>query len=471
MVANAGIPTCGLVIGPRGRALMIRGITAMAPAFHPDRATPESSDSNTRTTGQGWSVSADRFLFPAPERRASPPFFRFGGTHVRHHRDAPRPGTAHRPHHAELAGSRRLAPMSQRLLAGIVTAVIAAIMTLTCGFAALIGGATGGACALPAVPGDRQALAGFAYDGEQVANAHAIIGTGAGLDVPVSGWIIAVAVALQESGLRALEHGDLSGPDSRGLFQQRAAWGPLRERMDPAGSARLFYTGGHAGQPGLLDIPGWQDLPLAQAANAVQHSAHPGAYAGHEHEATALVTTLATQDGPGRAKPRGRGGKGGCLDEGDGLAPAADAGLPAGYTLPQRTPKAVAVAVTWALAQRGTPYSYGGDCTAAHGNLAAHHCDCSSLLQMAYRAAGVHLPRTTLEQVHAGTPVPDQSQLRPGDLVFIPGSHGSIDSPRHVGMYLGHGLIVHAPKTGDVVKVAALSTWSPIASIRRVVER
>ena len=361
--------------------------------------------------------------------------------------------------------------MSQRLLAGVVAGILGTIMTLTCGFAALMGGGTASACSLPSLPSDPPSSSTSVYDREQTANARTLIHTGAALSVPVRGWIIAVAVALAESGLRTLEHGDLAGPDSRGLFQQRAAWGPLRERTDPAGSARLFYTGGHAGQPGLLDIPGWQHLPLAQVADAVQHSAHPDAYADHEDEATALVTTLGGQEAPADPGQNDPAGSDGCRDDGgDGLPAAADAGLPAGYTVPPGTPKPVAAAIDWALAQLGTPYHYGGDCTAAHGTVPAHQCDCSSLMQQAYRAGGITLARTTLDQVNAGKPVQDTSQVRPGDLVFIPGSLGTMRSPRHVGLYIGHGLIVHAPKTGDVIKVVANSTWTPIAAIRRIVE-
>ena len=78
--------------------------------------------------------------------------------------------------------------------------------------------------------GEHAATAGYSAD--QVANAAVIVAVGAQLGVPVRGWIIAVAVAMQESGLRNLDHGDSAGPDSRGLFQQRSAWGSLAVRLD-----------------------------------------------------------------------------------------------------------------------------------------------------------------------------------------------------------------------------------------------
>jgi cell wall-associated NlpC family hydrolase len=60
--------------------------------------------------------------------------------------------------------------------------------------------------------------------------------------------------------------------------------------------------------------------------------------------------------------------------------------------------------------------------------------------------------------------------LLPGDLIFIPGSDGTAANPGHVGLYLGQGLIIQAPHTGDVVKISSLDSWrSEIAKIRRVV--
>ncbi|MFD0576106.1 C40 family peptidase [Dactylosporangium darangshiense] len=92
-------------------------------------------------------------------------------------------------------------------------------------------------------------------------------------------------------------------------------------------------------------------------------------------------------------------------------------------------------------------------------------------MQGAYRAAGISIPRTTGEQVNAGTAVPSLDAIRAGDLVLIPGSQGTRTRPGHVGMYIGQGLIVQAPHTGDVVKISKLAAWSAqVAAIRRIVE-
>ncbi|MEW2267483.1 NlpC/P60 family protein [Streptomyces sp. NPDC047853] len=141
-------------------------------------------------------------------------------------------------------------------------------------------------------------------------------------------------------------------------------------------------------------------------------------------------------------------------------APAAseDGTLPAGYELPEGTPQTVRTAVAWALKQRGGQYRLGGDCTDALGRDPAHWSDCSSLMQQAYRAAGVSIPRTTYAQVGVGRQV-DIDKPKPGDLVFNPGSDGSDARPGHVGMYIGDGLIIEAPRTGMNTRIVTHESW------------
>jgi hypothetical protein len=130
-------------------------------------------------------------------------------------------------------------------------------------------------------------------DDEQVSNARTIIAVGKSLGIPPRGWVIAIATALQESGLRNLAYGDR---DSLGLMQQRPStgWGTPAQVQDPAYAARAFFGGptSPTSNPGLLGIPGWQRIPLWQAAQTVQRSAFPMAYADHEPLATEIVHRL-----------------------------------------------------------------------------------------------------------------------------------------------------------------------------------
>ncbi|MFI7609586.1 C40 family peptidase [Micromonospora sp. NPDC049366] len=190
-------------------------------------------------------------------------------------------------------------------------------------------------------------------------------------------------------------------------------------------------------------------MPLTQAAQAVQRSAFPDAYARWTDDAIQLVDQLTNT-----------------LTD---CTTAALTALPAGFALPANTPPQVTTAILWALGQLGTPYHFGGSCTDPHSGDPDKQCDCSSLVQQAYRAAGISLPRVTTDQAKAGEPVPDPALLLPGDLILIPGSEGSMSNPRHVGMYLGRGIVIQAPKTGDVVKITQLSDWRHmIAAIRRI---
>ncbi len=134
--------------------------------------------------------------------------------------------------------------------------------------------------------------AGTALSDEMAANVRLIIHTGQGLGVPDRGIVVALAAAMQESGLRNLNHGDR---DSVGLFQQRPStgWGSSAQLQDPAYATRLFFGGPgnpNAGRTrGLLDIRGWQSMTIAQAAQAVQISAYPNAYAKWETSAWAWL--------------------------------------------------------------------------------------------------------------------------------------------------------------------------------------
>ncbi len=126
-------------------------------------------------------------------------------------------------------------------------------------------------------------------------------------------------------------------------------------------------------------------------------------------------------------------------------------------------------AVAAAESALGTPYKWGGSCANPHGADSSGWCDCSSLVQMAWAAAGVALPRTTYQQVSVGAPIASVSQLRPGDLIFIPGSDGSVAAPGHVGLYAGGGMVIHAPTTGQVVQFATVSSWAPqIVAMRHI---
>ena len=123
---------------------------------------------------------------------------------------------------------------------------------------------------------------------EMKSNASVIYSVGKSLGVSDYGIVIALATAMQESGIRNLSYGDR---DSVGLFQQRpsAHWGSVEQIMNPDYAARAFFGGKtsptYGVARGLLDIRDWSEKTLTQAAQAVQISAYPNAYAKWEQSA------------------------------------------------------------------------------------------------------------------------------------------------------------------------------------------
>ena len=130
---------------------------------------------------------------------------------------------------------------------------------------------------------------------ERRSNAQIIIQVGRELGVPDYGIVIALATAMQESSLRNINWGDR---DSVGLYQQRpsSGWGTVEQIMDQAHATRLFFGGpqnpNKGKTRGLLDIAGWQDMALTDAAQRVQISAFPKAYAKWEPSAWAWLYEL-----------------------------------------------------------------------------------------------------------------------------------------------------------------------------------
>lgn len=252
-------------------------------------------------------------------------------------------------------------------------------------------------------------------DDEQLTNAKTIAQVGARLHVPIRGLIVAEATALQESNLYNLNYGDR---DSVGLFQQRpsAGWGSVAELTNPTISAEKFYEA-------LLKIHGWQSMPLTKAAQAVQRSAFPRAYAKWETLASTLITRMVpTAVGTNTAS----------------LA-AINCGETVGAALPSNV---VGEMLRVALEQQGNPYLWGG--------IGPDYFDCSGLIVFSWRKAGYRLSVRTSEQMYQVSDSVPAGTEQPGDLLF-----GDFNSagPGHVMIVVSPGTAVEAPRAGDVVKV------------------
>jgi len=123
-----------------------------------------------------------------------------------------------------------------------------------------------------------------------------------------------------------------------------------------------------------------------------------------------------------------------------------------GGSVPARLPDGLSPAIDIAQRYLGVPYVWGGESPAGF--------DCSGLIQYAYGQLGVDLPRVAADQARVGQPVASLAEARPGDLVAFG------EPVDHIGIYAGDGLLVVAPKTGDVVKIQEI--YREPTAIRRV---
>lgn len=248
-------------------------------------------------------------------------------------------------------------------------------------------------------------VAGTQLSSDQIHNAQMIAGVVRARRLPERAAKIALMTAMQESSLTVLHHGDLAGPDSRGLFQQRESWGTEDVRLDPARSTGLFLDR-------MVETPDWQTLPPQQIAHEVQHNGDANDYVKWIALSRALASTLSSRN-PVRV-----------------ACPAMT--TPAGVTPQTRT------ALEAAVSTLGSPYCWaGGDAHGpTHGD-GGSGCgpdvvgfDCSGLVLYAWAQVGIDLPHQASADTRVGRHVP-LARAQPGDLVFLSDSQDGI---HHVAM-------------------------------------
>jgi cell wall-associated NlpC family hydrolase len=328
-------------------------------------------------------------------------------------------------------------------------------------------------------------------DPSQTQIVQTIIGIGKTLGIPQFGWVVAVAVADDESGLQNLDYGL---GDSLGVFQQQGSegWGSASQRTTPTDAAEAFYGAqpvGMTSNTGLLEVPGWQSMSVGQAGQSVQNPGplNPGNLAYLEAvqaDAAAATNYVAANAGtppislplPAQETYQGAvstGATGTTIPGATGTTvPGSSVATPNCSSYVDVPGQAGAV-IAAAEAYLNTPYSWGGggistrttpggpvDGPAGPGygvdqGADIDGFDCSGLVQYAfYVGANISLPRDSEDQYTAtdGRSVP-YDQLQPGDLVFYePGPTG----PGHVTIYIGSGQLIQAPYTGADVDIIPL---------------
>lgn len=273
------------------------------------------------------------------------------------------------------------------------------------------------------------------YGPEQMGNAKIIADVGASRSIPDQGVVVALMAAMTESGLRNLDHGDR---DSLGLFQMRPSqgWGTPQQLTDPEYAANKFYDV-------LLVVPNWQGMTPGAAAQAVERSAFPDRYNTHEQTARQILGAVRGIDCPTNGASSGGESGGQNVD------------LP-------NNPRAETV-INAALSQLGVRYAWGGG--TAQGPSAGTGVDqgvvgfdCSGLVLYAYAQVGVAIPHQTQAIWNSLQPaIRNPSDVQPADLILL-STNGQPGGIHHVGIYLGDGRVVHAPESGDVVKITT-NVW------------
>jgi len=250
---------------------------------------------------------------------------------------------------------------------------------------------------------------------EQRGTVAKIISIGQDRKLPPLAWQVAIQAGMTESGLRSLNYGDR---DSLGIFQMRPSmgWGTPAEVTDPVYAINKFYNV-------LEAVPNWQERRPGESAQAVERSAFPDRYHNWEAMAAFLIGDLGKVVDPA-----------GC-------------GESVGNFL--MTSSAAATAIEFTKQQLGEPYLWGGNGPDAW--------DCSGILVKAFAQANIQIPRVANDQYRRGGAFLPVKDAQPGDLIFWATDPGDPVTVHHVGMYLGGEQYIHAPQTGDVVKISKIN--------------
>jgi cell wall-associated NlpC family hydrolase len=311
-------------------------------------------------------------------------------------------------------------------------AAAAALVLLAAAFlgagAGLLGQAASACHAQPPASGAAAAIPGTYLAGYQKA--------GARYGIP---WTVLAGVGEVETG-----HGRSDAPGVHSGANAAGAAGPMQFGIRGAagntwGGAPIHPASEHTGgygtdgdRDGQVDVYDPGDAIPSAAAFLKAHGAPASTEAAllaynHSDGYVTDVLSWAARYGTGGAQALAAETSPACEQAAPGPPPPGTAGK----------------IIAYAEAQLGKPYQWGATGPDAF--------DCSGLTMMAYRAAGITIPRTSQQQWAHGPRIP-ASQARPGDLVFFAGSDGTMTAPGHVGIATGNHTMIDAPRPGETVR-------------------
>jgi hypothetical protein len=280
-------------------------------------------------------------------------------------------------------------------------------------------------CAVPALP------ASEGFSAEQMSIAKAATQLADQRKLPARAKLVILVTGFQESGIRNLTYGDR---DSVGWLQQRPSqgWGTVAQIMDPAYGAGKFYDA-------LVKVPGWQGMPVTVAAQAVQVSGYPDAYAKWEASARALLAVLGDTSAADCATDAAGNPKGG-------------GPVPATFDK-QGNPRTVEQAIAWM--QRSMP-------SGAPGEPVLNACE--RYMNLSYGIGGGY-PTALAHWAAPGPRTAGMSTPPRGALVFW----RSGNPAGHVALSLGNGQVISTDFDGRSYRagvlhagpVTAIDKWGP----------
>ncbi|WP_160103976.1 C40 family peptidase, partial [Rhodococcus sp. T7] len=329
------------------------------------------------------------------------------------------------------------------------------------------------------------------YNARQVAIAKQVVAVGEAMGLSERGITVALATVGRESTYRMLASSvvpeslnyphDGVGSDHKSVnqYQQQVdIWGTVDELMNPITANVKFYQA-------LLQIDGWESMPVTVAAQTVQGSAHPDAYAQWEQAATIMYREFKgaskelTPDELAQISKAGAAtavAAGGILPDPCGGATGSPhaplAAGPFGQKIIEAASRWLGTEYAWGGGDVNGPthgISDGGGAGDAHGDPNKTGFDCSGLtLYAVYQASGgqITLPHFTGDHSNPGQLYDPRGQdipldqKQPGDLIFF----GAGGNTHHVGIYHGQqngqDMLLNAPQSGDVVSIQPLSNWA-----------
>lgn len=305
---------------------------------------------------------------------------------------------------------------------------------------------------------------GVPISSEQQGNVAKIVAAGRDNGIPDYGIIIAIATSIQESVLKNINYGDR---DSLGLFQQRpgTGWGTPEQITDPYKSAEAFFgVADHTNNPGLVDIQGWQSMSLTAAAQAVQRSGHPDAYAPWENEAKAIFAKMGGSAGTASSGDCAGMAVGGASADATGIVKVAtEIAWPDGRKVGGGSSGGKAQSTPAYISYKKKAEQLGGADGYLGGNLFSS-CDrfVATVMRNTVDPGYPWGPTATQASYLASNPgkwAPRTGALQPGDVLIAGGSGGS----GHTLIYLGNGRVAQASYF-SYTATASNENWAPSAS-------